>query len=628
MAALVFLAYPLRRRYPDDQGDGWAVVLLPAPRLPSHLRFVGFAGCFVTLLVIYRSIAGSLALDPLYARLIVRIAGTVVRAPSEFAGYFSSFTLGLRALVVGSMLSLAIVVDASPARRALIALQSGCYLLAMVCLDALLTVIELLLGVPAGPASLFGGFVAIGVAALAMARLLFLNFALPKPSAVPFIARPRLGDALLLVGVTLAAVAISASALFYVYHLADPGLRAVLPILAPIPFGYTATVIRGAMLGLISITSSPPAPSLGEDRPPIDVIIPAYNEEEVIVETLQAIDRAAARYGGPVQVILANDGSTDETAALATATIEAFTAARGRMISVRHGGKSATLNSALAEATAEIVIRIDADTLIDEWCLVHVPRWFRDPRVGLVEAMMFPRWRRSLFPHMRLFEELKQFGFNHRTIQIVDGVNVVPGVFTACRREPAVYLGGFTVGMNGDDGDFTLRFSRLGYVSKFDPKVVVQEDVPPTYWEIREQRVRWDRATIHNDARHAPYRAGLGTPKVWFTHMRQFFARMFAPIRLAFPLYLLVIAGFDAGQRAAVLIFLGAWIVGSVAFLLMEVVLALGYRKERHLGWLVFWPYWQMCLTIFSVEAWLSLPARPAGLNGAVPQRVAEPVVH
>ena len=102
---------------------------------------------------------------------------------------------------------------------------------------------------------------------------------------------------------------------------------------------------------------------------------------------------------------------------------------------------------------------------------------------------------------------------NHRVLQTVDAVNVVPGVFTAFRRMPAVELGGFTVGMNGEDGDFTMRMGRLGWRTRLDPKIVVYEGVPGTFLEMREQRVRWCRATIHNQARQGIYRAGACPPR-------------------------------------------------------------------------------------------------------------------
>ena len=171
-----------------------------------------------------------------------------------------------------------------------------------------------------------------------------------------------------------------------------------------------------ALLGLVVLHR----PDVGGARPPINVIIPAYNEEEVIVETLESIDSAASRYAGPVRIILTDDGSTDRTRELAEAAIAAFVAATGTIIDGQHKGKSAALNLALARADADIVVRIDADTLIAEDTLVYLPRWFRDGQ---------HRHRRSthvaaLGTHarihrMRLFEELRIFGLNHRVLQTV-----------------------------------------------------------------------------------------------------------------------------------------------------------------------------------------------------------------
>ena len=236
--------------------------------------------------------------------------------------------------------------------------------------------------------------------------------------------------------------------------------------------------------------------------------------------------------------------------------------------------------------------------------------------------------RRSVFPYLRLFEELKQFGLNHRTIQTVDGVNVVPGVFTAFRRSVAVDLGGFTVGMNGEDGDFTLRFSRLGYRTWMDTKIIVFEDVPPTYAEIREQRVRWGRAVHHNQSRHGPYRAGIATPKVWFNQTQQFFKSAFAPARLLLPLYLLLTALFEGTQRNVILVFLGGYVIAELIFMFLQATLTAGYRQSRHLGWVLLWPLWHEFLMVFATEAWISMPARPIGLRGTRPAVITQAVIH
>ena len=242
---------------------------------------------------------------------------------------------------------------------------------------------------------------------------------------------------------------------------------------------------------------------------------------------------------------------------------------------------------------------------------------------------MWPRWRPSPFPRMRLFEELKVFGLIQRSSMMVDAISVVPGVFTVFRRQPALDLGGFTVGMNGEDGDFTMRMGRLGWRVRMDPKIVVYEDVPPTYMEIREQRVRWSRATFHNQSRHGPYRAGIATPQTWFSQSHQFFGRAFAPIRMMLPVYLLGIAVFQGTYRLPVLAFIGLRLVGSVMAMLIEMTLAVAYKKERHLGWVLLWPVWQFFILQFSTESWLSLPGRPASLiTGSKPAAVVKAVVH
>ena len=419
-----------------------------------------------------------------------------------------------------------------------------------------------------------------------------------------------------------------AAGVLVLYRLADPHLKPLLPILLPVPFAEGTIVLRTILLAALVKFTSVSEPRVDPRRPPIDVIIPAYNEEEVIVDTLLSVDAAVGRHGGVVNVILCNDGSTDRTRELVDETMRSFRFAQGRIVDGRHGGKSATLNQALTETTSDVVIRIDADTLVDEWALYYTQRWFKDPQIGLVEALMWPRWRRSVFPRIRLFEELRQFGMNHRTIEVVDGVNVVPGVFTAFRRDVAVALGGFTVGMNGEDGDFTLRFSRMGYRTHLDPRIVVYEDVPPTFMEIREQRIRWTRGMIHNHSRHGPYRAGFATPKVWFSQAHLFYSKTFRPLRLMFFFYLLVIAVFEGTYRGPILTFLGAYTIAVIGFIAIGAALAFGYRKSRYVGWSLAWPIWAICTNVFSVESWLSLPGRPTGIRRSTTVPVGAPVVH
>jgi cellulose synthase/poly-beta-1,6-N-acetylglucosamine synthase-like glycosyltransferase len=626
LLAMAALARPMFRDHGDDQGDGMSLVLLPPPVLPRFRRTLAFALTFLALSVLYHSVDGPWGADRLYRSALAETVSKGVASRAEALEQLSGFTLGLRALVLAAMLSLAMTCRATPMRRCCMVVQTMWYVVAIFAFDALLLTIGLTTGAGATPGTVVGNWFAIGIGFVGISRLLYANFALPKPTALPLQPRTGLpGTALL--AITLVAMCLSATLLVLAYHASTADLRPVLAVVAPFPFSVGTYAARVALLGVVALLFLR-EPAVGGARPPLDVIIPAYNEQDVVEDTLLAIDAAAARYGGPVRVILTDDGSTDETRQVAERAFSGFTAARGQIVDGEHKGKSAALNLALAETDTDIVVRIDADTLIADDALLHLPRWFRDERIGLVEALMWPRWENTPYHRMRLFEELRIFGMNHRVFQTVDAINVVPGVFTAFRRAPAVELGGFTVGMNGEDGDFTMRMARLGWRTRLDPKIVVYEGVPETFAELREQRVRWSRATIHNQARQGIYRAGRCPPMVWFTQTHQYFRRVRSPIFFVMPFYLAIYAAFQASWRVPLLVALGALLISQIAFTTFTLVLAVGYGFARHLGWVAVWPVWRWCLTMFSTESLLSLPSRPFAPRSRNLPVISDAVVH
>jgi cellulose synthase/poly-beta-1,6-N-acetylglucosamine synthase-like glycosyltransferase len=625
--AMIALVAPMVRDHGDDQGDGMALVLLPRPELPRLSRTLAFVVVFVSLQVAYHSLRGPNSPQGLYREALGDVVSRVVVAPAQVDAYVANFDLGLRVLVLGAMLSLALTCRASPLRRVSIVVQSAWFVVAVFLFDCLLMIATVLTGLSVAPGTLLGNWFAVLIGFFAMARLVYANFALPKPTALRRSRRSRLEDAIVLVGTTVIGMCVSLTLLVLVYQASDEQYRPFMRLLAPLPFAWLAALVRSALLGAMSFVVLR-RPAVGSDRPAIDVLIPAYNEEAVIVATLTSIDAAARHYGGPVRIIMTDDGSTDRTRPLAEQAIAGFAAATATIIDGPHGGKSAALNLALAETTADIVVRIDADTLISEDAFAYLPRWFRDPEVGMVEALMWPRWEPTPYHRLRMFEELKVFGLNHRVLQHVDAVSVVPGVFAAFRRAPAVAMGGFTVGMNGEDGDFTLRMGRLGWQTRLDPNIVVYEGVPESFMELREQRVRWCRASIHNQSRHGIYRAGVASSKVWFAQTLQFFRRVNSPIAFMLPAYLLVYAAFQGAWRTPVVAFLGAYFVAQVAFMVVQLFLAVGYGFGRRIAWVLLWPLWQYCLIMFSTESLLSLPGRPWHPLNRRRQVISEAVIH
>lgn len=235
-------------------------------------------------------------------------------------------------------------------------------------------------------------------------------------------------------------------------------------------------------------------------RPPVSIIVPAHNESYIIKNTINAMDKAAAHYGGDVHILIMNNNSTDDTEEIARDALLACKSAMGRVINVPKPGKSNALNAGLEATETEFLVRVDADTLVGEDNLSRAMPYFSDPNVGVVGGVPIPPGG-ALFDRARLLEVIVKHGFYSVAMGAVNGVVGIPGMFVVYRTEHPIYLGGFVEGMNGEDTDISLRIGELGYHSVVDPKLRYVSEVPASYLHMREQRMRWFRSIYHISSR-------------------------------------------------------------------------------------------------------------------------------
>jgi cellulose synthase/poly-beta-1,6-N-acetylglucosamine synthase-like glycosyltransferase len=265
-----------------------------------------------------------------------------------------------------------------------------------------------------------------------------------------------------------------------------------------------------------------PLPSLADYHPPVSIVMPAYNEERWVAEAIRHADIAAGKYPGTVEIIVGNDGSTDRTSALARAAIARLEHARGFVVDLPHAGKSNGLNGALALATGEIVIRLDADTFVsDRLGFSAIIPHFADPQVGGVQGSIHPRQRTGWTRKLRALEIAWGHYFQRPAAMGVRAGEVIDGLFSAFRRKDLVALGGW-VPWNGEDTELSMRVQRLGYRVRMEFGARAYEDVPENYDALRRQRVRWARGILMANGQHypsllsdTPEFAGLGV-LLWF----------------------------------------------------------------------------------------------------------------
>jgi cellulose synthase/poly-beta-1,6-N-acetylglucosamine synthase-like glycosyltransferase len=326
-------------------------------------------------------------------------------------------------------------------------------------------------------------------------------------------------------------------------------------------------------------------------------------------------------------VILCDDGSTDDTRALAEAVMASFGYARGIVIQGEHAGKSKALNLALARCTADFVFRLDADCAIDQDAFVYsVARFLADPRTGLVGALHMPKEPYTTWLHrMRAFELFYSFGFLRVAQSQVDSVPCIPGSFCGFRRDAALATGGFVTGMYGEDADFTCGIVRLGYRAVIDTRVVSYEDVPTTVRQLRVQRFRWGIGGRLVYTRFVPFNRDVGAPgpRFWFQMTRGAGTHMMVPAHV----FLWLMSLEWAIIRPDVHHNLGKWLgflLSAQALALVPKFLVLAYyRRLRLLPWAVLWLPFEMLKRLFLLEALLAYQMRqvkpPLAVRGRFP---------
>jgi glycosyltransferase involved in cell wall biosynthesis len=91
----------------------------------------------------------------------------------------------------------------------------------------------------------------------------------------------------------------------------------------------------------------------------LSFIVPAYNEEKCLPATLESIHAAARAVGVDYEIVVANDGSTDATAALAER-------AGARVVTVQNRQIAKTRNDGARAARGDRLVFVDADTRVDQ----------------------------------------------------------------------------------------------------------------------------------------------------------------------------------------------------------------------------------------------------------------------
>lgn len=231
--------------------------------------------------------------------------------------------------------------------------------------------------------------------------------------------------------------------------------------------------------------------------PSVTVVIPAYNEEAVIVHCVETV--LASDYPD-LQVIVVDDGSVDHTYDLVTGAYADDS--RITVIREENQGKWKALDTAYSMLGTEIVVAIDADTVVKPDAIRLIVRAFRDPAVGAVAGNVKVGNRTNLITRLQALEYITMQNIDRRAMEFWRGILVVPGALGAWRSDAVREAGLYTNQTLTEDADLTVAVQRAGYRVMFEERAVSITEAPQNVRSFLRQRLRWTLGMMQTAWKH------------------------------------------------------------------------------------------------------------------------------
>jgi cellulose synthase/poly-beta-1,6-N-acetylglucosamine synthase-like glycosyltransferase len=319
------------------------------------------------------------------------------------------------------------------------------------------------------------------------------------------------------------------STFFLCYFIA---LDAVYATLFAISFYESGVHMRRLALGGDDIVLQSPL------TPPISIILPAFNEEACIVDSVDAL--RLIEYS-EFEIVVVDDGSTD---GMLDRLTEAYDLVRSQtplrvqlpsrpatavyvsrrlpnlvVVCKENGGcKADATNAGVNAARYPLVCVTDADAILEKDALLRAVRPFIErPRetiavggtvrivngcavsVGRVTRVGAPR---NLLAALQVVEYMRAFIASRTAWSRAGGLFLVSGAFGVFRKDALVEVGGFNPKAIGEDMELILRMHRTFRAKKrpfrivFVPDPVVWTEAPESLKGLRSQRKRWHRGLL------------------------------------------------------------------------------------------------------------------------------------
>jgi cellulose synthase/poly-beta-1,6-N-acetylglucosamine synthase-like glycosyltransferase len=260
-------------------------------------------------------------------------------------------------------------------------------------------------------------------------------------------------------------------------------------------------------------------------EPEVSVVIPCYNEEKNIAECLDYV------YGldypkNKIEVIVVDDGSTDKTKDI----LEGYQKKNKNIhiIQGRHEGKSSSLNLGVKKASFDIILTIDADTVVEKDSLKKLVRPFSDETVGATNGSCVAKNSNSV---LAVFQKL-EYHYNNlvrRSFSVLfrNGIWFF-GAFACYRKKVLEQIGYFKQDTMTEDMDTAMEIYSAGYrtINVYDALgyTIVPSSIKPFF----KQRMRWWIGALQTLKKNKSLFSKRSSPSIIFLFVSQYWWSFYA----------------------------------------------------------------------------------------------------
>ncbi|QYA42199.1 poly-beta-1,6 N-acetyl-D-glucosamine synthase [Macrococcoides bohemicum] len=327
------------------------------------------------------------------------------------------------------------------------------------------------------------------------------------------------------------------------------------------------------------------------DWPLISILVPCYNEEDTIIETVENL----LKLDYPKkEIICINDGSKDNTSQLIHDLAKQYDIVR-TIDNKENKGKANALRLALFASKGEYLLCVDSDAILDNDAPYHLVKHFflKGERVGAVTGNPRIRNRDTMLARMQVVEYASIIGAIKRTQRIIGKIMTVSGVIVCFRKKALVDVGLWDVDMITEDISVSWKLHERFWDIRYEPNALCWMLVPEKLNGFWKQRVRWAQGGQEVIMRHWKVILNWKYRRLWPIYYEQWISIIWSYSLLFITLYYFIFT-VDTWEGLFLLLTFSAFSLTVLSVIQLTISLLIDSRYDnvtKSYFWIIWYPF-------------------------------------